>query len=417
VRWLAGANYEHSEVFQANRIVYPEGSAGNGLGFLFGYPIDDLEYSSDQEMNNWAVFASGEFDITSNLSLTVGARYTETEREAILCSVDPGPSFIVGPFFYDVFGGGAFGPYTEGACFPINNIGVDYLPPGSPGEFRDKLEEDNVARNISPKWRLNDDVLLYLTVSEGYKAGSYATLSASTFQQFLPITQESVMAYELGTKASFAEGRAQLNMAVFHYEYEDKQLLSKLSDVTFGLLRVLQNVPESTIDGVEIELTARPVEPIVFTLAGTYMDGKIDEFTGMNSGGVQADFSGSALPSTPEWQGSADIEYQFEIGGYPAYLGLSYSYRSEMASIVGGDIIPSDYVGIAGAPYMIDSYETVDVRAGITSPDERWSAKIWGKNILDEYYWYDTLQNTVDQVVRYPAMPATYGASIAYHFF
>jgi outer membrane receptor protein involved in Fe transport len=225
------------------------------------------------------------------------------------------------------------------------------------------------------------------------------------------------LAYEGGVKATLAEGRAQLNGAVFYYDYTNKQLLSKVIDPTFGILDALQNIPKSSIRGAEVSLVLRPIKPLTLNLDATYMKGRIDRFSGFNSAGVQANFAGSQMPQTPDWQLSTDAEYRFSaFSGYEGYVGASASYRSSTVSIIGGDITPSEYRGELASPYSIAGYTLVNVRAGLNSADGHWRYELWGKNIFDKYYWYDTLQTTGDTVSRYAGMPVTYGITVGYKF-
>jgi iron complex outermembrane receptor protein len=87
----------------------------------------------------------------------------------------------------------------------------------------------------------------------------------------LPVKQESVLAYEVGVKSTLADGRLQLNGALFYYDYTDKQFLSKVIDPVFGLLDVLQNIPKSSVRGAEINVIARPIEPLTLNFSATYM--------------------------------------------------------------------------------------------------------------------------------------------------
>lgn len=417
-RWMVGANYEKSEIFQNIKIRFPDSSTNQFLGTL-GYPVVTDHNSSDQEMENWALFTSVEYDLSQALSIKAGVRYTDTYRRASICNADDEEPYYIGRFFYDVFAGGNYGEYPPDGCFAINNVSsglIDPPPVGAPGKFQDELSESNMSWTVSPQWKINDDTLAYLTFAEGYKAGSFGNLAASTFVQYLPVTQESVLAYEAGVKATLADGRVQLNAATYYYDYTDKQLLSKVVDEVFGVIDVLQNIPKSSIFGIEAELKARPLDPLTVTFAVSYMDGQIDEFIGINNAGLAGDFSGTQLPATPEWQVAGDMEYTFRLKSYDAFVGASATYRSSTVSVVGGKETPPTYFGKATSPYTVDSYTLVNFRAGLSSSDGRWEAILWGKNVLDEYYWYDTIQSTADPVSRFAGMPATYGVSLAFNF-
>jgi iron complex outermembrane receptor protein len=93
--------------------------------------------------------------------------------------------------------------------------------------------------------------------------------------------------------------RLQINGAAFYYDYRDKQLRSKLDAPPFGILDVLQNIPKSTIKGLEGEVVAAPVEGLSVSLSATYLDATIDKFTGINGAGLAGNFAGTQVPFTP----------------------------------------------------------------------------------------------------------------------
>src|SRR5690606_7044247 len=150
-------------------------------------------------------------------------------------------------------------------------------------------------------YQFDENTLLYANVSQGYKAGSYPVISASSYAQLQPVTEESVFAYEAGFKKSMVDNRIQWNGAAFYYEYEDKQVRGKTLTPIFGALDRLVNVPESTIIGLDTDIVALLGEYFTVTAAVTYVDSEVDEYTGYNVFGQIVDFAGESLPYTPEF--------------------------------------------------------------------------------------------------------------------
>jgi outer membrane receptor protein involved in Fe transport len=87
-----------------------------------------------------------------------------------------------------------------------------------------------------------------------------------------------------------------------------------------------------------------------------------------------------------------------------ALFGIDYMARSSTSAIIGGSSV-----------YGIDSYEMLNVRAGVRSSDMSWSVMVWGKNVTDEYYW-NNVTSFYDTVARYTGMPRTVGVSLSYNF-
>ena len=417
LRWVAGANYEHSEVDQTLGYNITDSTAHTTLGTVLGYPISFPTPDALQKMTNYAFFGNLEGDVTDTITLKGGVRYTDEKRSISTCNkTTSGLPGDAGPFFYNVLLGGAFGPYVNGDCFAINDLGmpVGGVAPGAPGAYNGTLKEDNVSWRTGIDWKPQPGLLLYLNVAKGYKAGSYPTVSASTFTQYLPVTQESILAYEAGIKNSLFDKKLQINAAVFYYDYKDKQLRSKIDAPPFGILDVLQNVPKSKVKGAELEITARPIPHLAISTSFTYLDATIDEFIGYNTVGALTNFAGSRVPFTPKYQFGANLDYDFPLAaGYGGFLGAGVTYRSDTVAVIGGDTNPPNVTtNVSGPVFRIDGYALVDLRAGVKLPDEKWRFFLWGKNVINKYYWNDVTAG--DAISRYAGKPATFGITAEY---
>lgn len=422
LRWVIGGNYEHSKIDQIVDLDISATSSNATLGAVLGYPIRNATYSALQRMTNYAFFGNAEYDLAETLTLKGGIRYTNAKTEVDSCNRDmSGDPKGTGPFFYDILLGRVFGAYQTGNCFAINLLpqAVGSTAVGAPGNYVDTLHEHNVSWRVGLDWKPKPGMLLYANIAKGYKAGSFPTVSAFEFTQYLPVKQESVLAYEAGFKASLLDRALQFNGAAFYYDYRDKQLRSKEDAGPFGILDVLQNIPKSTVKGFELEFVARPIPSLTVSSTFTYLDARIDRFSGINAGGVPADFAGVAVPYTPKYQVGTNVDYQFPLGeNLNGFLGASLTYRSSTVSVIGGDLNPPTLAAsaVGGKPlFRIDDYALVDLRAGIEAPGGRWRFSVWGKNVLNKYYWNNVVAD-FDTVVRYANKPATYGVSIAFKY-
>ncbi|MGE0741990.1 MAG: TonB-dependent receptor [Hyphomonadaceae bacterium] len=403
-RWIVGVNYGSDHVFDNDLFGFVDASGGRRFGFGFA------GFFSDQEMVNYAAFGNVEHDLTDDLTVKVGARFTRAERELLgMCSYDVGDGGAAGAF---TFIARIFDPtapaIAPGECFT--------LTPGTfrAGLFTDELNEDNVSWRLGLDYELTDNTLLYFNIAQGYKAGGFPTVQASFTSQYVPVVQESVLDYEVGLKSVLWNGRVTFDAAAFFYDYTDKQLRAKVLDPIFGPLEALQNIPQSEVLGVEFALAAEPIDGLTLGLSATYLDAEITEFTGVNAAGIIADFAGSPMPYTPEWQAVANVDYEWPVtGNLRAFVGGNVTYHSSTYAAVGTDSIP----GGTGSSLdlAIPEYTTLDLRAGIGAEEENWRLTFWGRNVTDEYYWVNTVRLN-DVVVRYPAMPATYGVTLSLDF-
>ena len=432
LRWLVGGNYEDSHTYENPFIQFVDNTSNRPQGFHVNRTVTP----NDQKIKSYAFFGNLDYKVTDQLTVKAGARYTQTKINSFICNADPGNAPGVpdvsgtelnanAAYAFNYLGGLSgrdFDPVGVNDCFVLDGpVGV-----GIPGPFYGRLKEDNVSWRVGLDYKLNPDTLLYANVSKGYKAGSFPTIAASTNAQLQPVTQESVLAFEAGVKASFADRRVHLNAAAFYYDYKDKQ--ARDSTLTlFGPLPKLSNVPKSRIWGIEGELTAAVTPELTLKLAGTYLNTRIKKFSAYSVFGVaDTDFAGEDLSYAPDFTYSAAIDYRKPVGSGDIFAGVSVSGQTKSEAIIGARL-PS--ATIAGVPtlaqaqdvglaksikehyFMIDSYATVDARLGYEAEDGLWKVMLWGKNLTNEYYFTNVVPSS-EGGARTVGRPATYGITV-----
>lgn len=404
LNWVVGANYEKDKTFDELIYYFTDSTTADvGPFYIGGVPS---RHNSRQSITTKAVFANVEYEILPNLRVQAGARYTDSKRTFSGCTYD------IGPPFDDVLAD-AF-EFLQ-SLFRVDGLVTD-IPPGgcitldanfhpiSPALFG-KLKENNVSWRGSVNYRTPNSGLVYATVSKGYKAGSFPTTATAKSDQFAPVIQESLLAYEVGFKQPLFDRRVQVNGALFYYDYKDKQLRGRILDPIFGPLDALVQVPKSQVKGAEAEISARPFDGLTLSVAATYIKTKIKKFVGYNSAAQLQDFAGSEFPYSPNWTVVSDAQYEFPLNAsIEAFVGGGLTYNSIAQGSI-GDV----------AILRLRPYTLIDVRAGVKSADEQWRFQLWGRNITNEYYWSNALQ-TQDGFVRYAGKPVTYGASVGYRF-
>lgn len=411
--WVVGANMENSETFEDQVIRYLDSSNYNPANLW----INSSGVTQDQDITSYAVFGNTEYQMTEDLTLKVGARYTNSEIDGTTCSYASDDAAVadlfnllgglVGQVPFDPIGG-----YPD--CFTLNYQ-------GAPGEiFESTLDEDNVSWRIGLDYDVTEDVLVYGNISKGYKTGSFPVLSSSTFTALEPVVQESVLSYEAGFKSLLADGALQLNGAAFFYEYEDKQVRGKLPVPIFGIIDTLINVPESEITGIELEVVYAPTDNLTLSASATYLDSEVTDYIGTNLVGLADDFSGDRIPFTPELTYSANIDYRLPLSsGGEFFSGLSITGQSDSDAAFGAErlSIPESQVNRSpiAHPYVIDEYFTVDARLGYSTADETWKVMLFGKNITDEDYWSNVIAGN-ESIARFAGKPRTYGVKVSYNY-
>ena len=255
IQWLAGLYFTGSESKEDTWV--SNVNAAGGMGVRPGIDINS-------EYDAWSVYGQWDWSVSDALTLTAGVRYTDDELSA---ANDNWVRTVCGFF-----------PTAVGSIEQTR----DYRAEGCPGAIRLTGNTDSPVQELSEiGWRIGGDYkfgeesMAFLSVSKGFKGGSYDNRALSTGDD--PIGPEFLTAYEIGYKGTFADGKIQLNAAYYFYDWEDLQLFE-----SYGGVPALVNVPGIEISGVEVELKWAPTENLYFQGSLGTADSKVVDITGLN---------------------------------------------------------------------------------------------------------------------------------------
>ena len=201
-------------------------------------------------VNSYALFGETYYDITKDLKLTGGLRWTDDQKHFVLI-----PS--------ELLAGSTWG-------YPIlGNVDQSW------SEFTGRA-----AVNWTPKLSFTDQTLFFGSYAHGYKAGGanpptpivttgggvYDTEMLQSFTHPQTFKPEFIDAFELGTKNMLLDGAITFNASAFYYNYENYQI-SEIVDRT----SINQNF-DAHIKGAEIEAVWEPVPGLRFNFSGGYED-------------------------------------------------------------------------------------------------------------------------------------------------
>ena len=192
-----------------------------------------------------ALFGEFTFDITDKLSATAGVRFFKSDNS------------LLGFFGY---GAGFSGMTGEAACF-------------DPADFRrapcinlDKeVKEDGNTKRLNLTYRINDDVMVYATWSEGFRPGGINRRGTVP-----PYKSDFLTNYEIGFKSTWAENRLRLNGAVFQEDWEDFQY----SYLGANGLTEIHNAGQARIKGIEADLTWAVADGLTLSSSVSFLDAK-----------------------------------------------------------------------------------------------------------------------------------------------
>lgn len=352
----------HIDIVGGLYLFSEESSTANKIGFqpLTGRErtLSDGSISTDhrvqlsgvKETESWAVFMNARYELMTGFTVKVAGRFNKddisVEKENL------------------IFVGGGLGPQRSIAPFDESKTFKEFSP------------------EVGVEWRPNDDMMVYYTYSEGFKAGTVPIGSTSGLGFVEP---EIIDNHEFGLKSSWLDGSVIFNASAFYYEVTDLQLQRSLPTGDGGFTLELANSADLNGNGFEADLfwsvsdRARLFGSIAYVNT-EFQDGFVSvdptnpvQFT--DPAAAQEDLSGNEAAQAPEWSATTHAEYDlpFNPGGGAVLLSIDISYK--------GDHFFSEF---NNSNLHQDAYTLVDAAIKFTAADEKWTATLWGKNLTDE---------------------------------
>lgn len=343
-------------------------------GFFYldesGYQLDSVDLwpltlhsGGSFDNKNWAVFAQSTYDITENISLTAGVRYTEEDKTFRAVSDD----FIAGrtQVIY------SFRPFIlglPGATPADEKIEVDPAPllsDPTPLKFSEWTPHVNLA------WRVTDDFMTYASYSRGYKSGGFEQRIASPVAQAGTFGVETVNAYEVGFKSTLLNRTLRLNGAAFYTDYKDLQC-----SVVVGIAPTFINCGDGEIKGAELEATWMPAAGWTVNLAAGYLDAQWKTGTLTPQTATVGIEETDKFAMVPKWTLSGSAAYDIQLGNNGTLTPrIDWSYKSKIYKDAANTVALTQ-----------DGYHLLNASVTWMSPDEKYALAVQGNNITDKVY-------------------------------
>ncbi|WP_112061811.1 TonB-dependent receptor [Hyphomonas pacifica] len=395
-------------------IYYLDGSADGAFDLLLSSLGVTVFQGGKQDKENFSLYGDFTYDLTDRFSVSLGGRYTKDETTA-----DVTRELWLG------LGSGSFDTDNQTSLFLATQTGYTGL----------NREDEEFTPRISISYKATDDINLYATYAQGFKAGGFDPRARADLDP-LGLSQEGfgpekVDSYEIGLKGNFFDNRLQLNTAAFYAEYTDQQITvqsgadSDNDGINDTFVSSVFNAGSSEYKGLEIEGSWFISDE--FTLMGNlgYIDAEIKEII---SAGVNI-ADQFVTQNTPELQGQLSLNYMKDFGPDFGALSItgSASYRDEyyLFNVPNEGFDPGTNVifPLGGPALDPDSYTLLDLSLVWTSPSEKLKFGIHGRNLTDEEYRVAAYNFvTPSQLGADSAYSAFYGpprtvtASISYEF-
>ncbi len=266
---------------------------------------------------------------------------------------------------------------------------------------------NNQFSNVSPSavigYNVTPDVNIYAKYSKGYKTGGY-NLRASTVQRFNEgFGPETLGSFEVGVKSTWLDDRLRLNVAAFRSNYKDIQTNVQL-DVANPAITDVFNAGRARIQGVEFELTAKPVDSLTFSANYAYLDAKFQKITDPATG---ADITARyTFIEAPKHTLTLSGEYIFAdtaIGMLTA--NVDYFMQSKKSASTGD------------ARYIIGDYGLLNARLTLSEIPVgfgKWRLSAFGRNLTDKEYYVTHFAAGLPGAIF--GEPRTYGLELVFEY-
>jgi iron complex outermembrane recepter protein len=375
------------------------------LGDVF---FDDITRGYKQK----AAFGSVDFEvIPKRLVITAGTRYYDIQN------FESGSD--VGSFGCEIYGPGGQN-IPPNPCINVSNVtNLNAL-----GLHKSDVGFKSRA-NIS--WHLTDDLLLYYTWSQGFRAGGFnrglsiITPTSPIYGLFAPpiaYGPDVLVNNELGWKTEWLDHRIQWNGALYQEDWKNTQIAIFDPGVT-GDLTFTTNGPNYRVRGLETSFVTRLTPGLTVTGAAAWNSSEVvktlslvDPKTGQlidiaNPFGAL----GSPLAQSPPFQGNIRARYEFAFQSYCAFVQAGATHQAH--SYASTNQLTTELNGSTHTAYEDPPFSTYDAAAGISK--DAWSVQGYVENLTDAranlYSFYNEYvkSTTVNR-------PRTLGVRFSYRF-
>ena len=385
------AFYFNEQLSQEFQLLYDQGPLHGMVGFYYLDAKADTAFDvrlfttvagltaytkADVDTETYAIFGDFTFDISQQLSVSAGGRYTWDKRRADILR-------------QNYLGGGS--PLFGGA-------GVAFGAPGT--DFNGNREYKKFTPRFSVSFKPTPDHNLYGSYSKGFKGGGFDPRGVGTnapdlngdgvrqdneIASFLSFAPEEVDSYEVGYKGNFLDGGLYVAVAGFYADYKNVQIPGSVACTVGGIpsfCGVVSNAGKARFKGLEFESTARLGRDLLtggdrlgLSTAIGFIDAEYKEYIS-NIGGRPTDVAAfRKVQNTPKWTASGTLNYTAPVGDGSLYLGSTVSWRSTTYQFE----VPNPYIDQG-------SFALWDASIVYTAPNDRWTLGLHGKNLMDKAY-------------------------------
>ncbi len=364
---------------------------------------------NQQDQDSTAAFLDATWDVTDRLTIGAGYRQTEESKDWAGRPLQ----------FVQSLTGTANPAFTWRQLGSLMSAGDFNLYPGASGVSRNSKSWSEPTYRLNVSYDITDDTMVYGTYARGFRSGAYNDSTGSagviTALSMAPTDPEIATNTEIGIKTEFWDNRARINLAAFSVDYEGMQrsLSAQLpgpNSTTLVQVRYF-NAAEANVQGLELEATLVPIDPLELRLTAGVLDGGYDSFlVDSNSDGtIDTDFTSRDMNNAPPLSYSLSATYTFDLeDGSEIRLNGTFEHKDETLSV---------YSQIAPIyDTILDERDLVNLTLRWANPDDTVSVQLVGRNLTDERYKTWAIPAGSTAVIGGYAQPRYIGVLLDYRF-
>ncbi len=301
-----------------------------------------------QDQSTWGIFTQVDYQLTDTFTINIGGRYSAEDKDVQIATLGLGLTQ------------GAAVCTIENGCSAYNLV--------------DKEDWSSFTPKIGFQWAPNDATQVYGFYTRGFRSGGYNLRNTSPTASPGPFDEEKQDSYELGIKTDLLDGKARINAAVFYNQIDDMQREVNLSDPVAGVVQIIDNTADATIQGFDLEGRFFVTDSITATVNAGYVDGQYDKvlFDISGDGVVNEADKRLDLPRLAPWSYGASLIYDRDLGNGMFFNGLvSFNHRDQ-------------------APYtdnnlgLLKEADMLDASLSLIMMEGSLKLSVYGKNLKDE---------------------------------
>ena len=217
-----------------------------------GFPLILADRTLRNSTKAYAGYLQGDLNVTDRIKLTAGIRYTDETKKFSIS--DNRASCNDGTL--------------EATCIDdLNLTAANGM--AIPQTQTTKIWIPRFAVNFQP----NDDLLLFISATRGFKSGGWNARGTAP-SELLPFGPETAWNYEAGIKSELLDNRLRINLTAYYLDIANLQTPSAFTRTNGSIAFITRNFADYENKGIELEVTAVPVDGLNLFASFGYQDDK-----------------------------------------------------------------------------------------------------------------------------------------------